>query len=207
LTCENRRQSHFTQPPARFTEATLIKTLEENGIGRPSTYAPIITTVIQRGYVERKQKLLVPTALGEVTSKLLKEQFSNIVDVAFTANMEQMLDRVEDGDADWVKALDGFYRDFETTLQTPRKICRPARESPDEETDVVCEQCGRNNGYQDRALRQVSGLPRSRSAKIQKKSCRRPAESARSAAARYWPKSLRRAAGITAARTIRNARS
>lgn len=136
---------HFTQPPPRYSEASLIKTLEENGIGRPSTYAPTITTILQRGYVERNQKLLVPTALGEVITKLLEEQFSSIVDVTFTAKMENDLDKVEVGKADWVKTLDAFYGDFEKTLKYAEEKMDGVRvKVPDEATDIVCELCGRN---------------------------------------------------------------
>ncbi|MBC8584382.1 type I DNA topoisomerase [Youxingia wuxianensis] len=136
---------HFTQPPARYTEASLIKTLEENGIGRPSTYAPTITTILARGYVEREGKALKPTALGEVTTKLMEEQFAKIVDVAFTANMEQNLDKVEEGTVDWQKMLEDFYDDFSKTLEQAEKNMDGTRvKVPDEETDVVCELCGRN---------------------------------------------------------------
>ena len=135
---------HFTQPPARYTEASLIKTLEENGIGRPSTYAPTITTILARGYVEREGKALKPTALGEVTTKLMEEQFSKIVDIDFTANMEKSLDEVEEGKESYTQVLDGFYGDFITTLETAEKNREGTRvKVPDEETDVVCELCGR----------------------------------------------------------------
>ncbi|MGN0592491.1 MAG: type I DNA topoisomerase [Ruminococcus sp.] len=136
---------HFTQPPARFTEASLIKTLEENGIGRPSTYAPTITTIISRLYVERDGKSLKPTVLGEVTTDLMKEHFHNIVDAAFTAKMESDLDEVEQGQRDWVSALDEFYGDFAKTLSEAEEKMEGKRvKVPDEETDIVCEQCGRN---------------------------------------------------------------
>ncbi|MEM1483922.1 type I DNA topoisomerase [Oscillospiraceae bacterium PP1C4] len=136
---------HFTQPPARFTEASLIKTLEENGIGRPSTYAPTITTILARGYVEREAKSLKPTALGEVTTKLMEEQFADIVDVTFTANMEKNLDEVEEGNIDYGKMLSDFYGNFIETLETAEKNMDGTRiKVPDEETDVVCELCGRN---------------------------------------------------------------
>ena len=102
---------------SRYTEATLIKTLEENGIGRPSTYAPTIGTILAREYVEREGKALKPTALGEVTTGLMEEQFPEIVDVDFTANMERQLDGVESGKADWVQTLDHFYDGFSKTLQ------------------------------------------------------------------------------------------
>ncbi|WP_343264624.1 type I DNA topoisomerase, partial [Ligaoa zhengdingensis] len=135
---------HFTQPPARFTEASLIKSLEENGIGRPSTYAPTITTILTRGYVERDAKVLKPTPLGEVTTQLMEEQFKDIVDVTFTANMEHDLDSVETGDTDWVKTLHKFYEGFSATLETAEKNMDGTRlKVPDEETDVVCELCGR----------------------------------------------------------------
>ena len=109
---------HFTQPPARFTEASLIKTMEENGIGRPSTYAPTITTIISRMYVERDGKQLKPTALGEVITDLMKDHFKHIVDAKFTAKMENDLDSVERGETNWVDTLDVFYKDFEGTCQS-----------------------------------------------------------------------------------------
>ena len=135
---------HFTQPPARFSEASLIKALEENGIGRPSTYAPTISTIIDRGYVERNAKILVPTALGETVTGLLREQFKNIVDVKFTAGMENSLDRVENGEDDLVKTLSNFYNDFDHVLKTAEKNMEGIRvKVPDEETEEVCELCGR----------------------------------------------------------------
>ncbi len=135
---------HFTQPPARYTEASLIKALEENGIGRPSTYAPTISTILDRGYVERNQKQLVPTALGETVNRLLKEQFKKIVDVKFTAGMESDLDRVEAGETNWVDTLSRFYGDFMDTLGKAEKEMEGVRvKVPDEETDIVCELCGR----------------------------------------------------------------
>ncbi len=141
---------HFTQPPARFTEASLIKTLEENGIGRPSTYAPTITTIISRAYVEREVKQLKPTALGEITTMLMKEHFSDIVDVAFTADMERSLDKVESGEIDWVKNLHEFYTPFEKTLKDAEVALDGVKLSvPDVETDVVCELCGRKMVIKD----------------------------------------------------------
>ena len=139
------KNQHFTQPPARYTEASIIKALEENGIGRPSTYAPTITTVIQRGYVERESKSLVPTQLGEVTTKLMEEEFSSIVNVDFTAEMETNLDKVEEGTADWVQTLSTFYTEFEKNLtEAEKKMEGMKLEVPDEVTDVICENCGRN---------------------------------------------------------------
>lgn len=135
---------HFTQPPSRYTEATLIKTLEENGIGRPSTYAPTITTILYRMYVEREGKQLRPTSLGEVTTQLMKEQFKQIVDVKFTAGMESDLDGVEQGKTDWVESLRNFYTDFDKTLKAAEEAMDGKRmRVPDEETDEVCEECGK----------------------------------------------------------------
>ena len=136
---------HFTQPPARYTEASLIKALEENGIGRPSTYAPTISTILTRLYVEREGKQLKPTSLGEVTTELMKEHFNRIVDVKFTADMENDLDSVEVGKKQWVDTLRDFYGTFDTTLKTAEEAMEGKRvKVPDEETDTICEECGRN---------------------------------------------------------------
>ncbi len=136
---------HFTQPPSRYTEATLIKTLEENGIGRPSTYAPTITTITSRMYVERDGKQLKPTVLGEVTTELMKDHFSNIVNAKFTANMETNLDDVERGEKDWKSTLKEFYEDFDSTLAKAEVAMEGKRvKIPSEETDVVCDMCGKN---------------------------------------------------------------
>ena len=136
---------HFTQPPARYTEAAIIKALEENGIGRPSTYAPTLTTVIQRGYVEREGKSLAPTQLGEVTNDLMENEFSSIVNVDFTAQMETNLDLVEEGREDWVQTLHSFYDEFAKNLeQAQQKMGDTRLEVPDEVTDIICENCGRN---------------------------------------------------------------
>jgi len=135
---------HFTQPPARYTEATLIKALEENGIGRPSTYAPTISTIINRLYVEKDGKALKPTGLGEVTTQLMKDHFKNIVDAKFTAGMEKNLDEVEMGKKDWVSTLEDFYGDFAKSLSDAEKAMDGKRiKVPDEETDEVCEVCGK----------------------------------------------------------------
>ena len=135
---------HFTQPPSRFTEASLIKTMEENGIGRPSTYAPTISTIISRMYVERDGKQLRPTALGEVTTDPMKDHFKHIVDAKFTAKMESDLDGVERGETNWVDTLDVFYKDFDKVLTKAEKAMEGKRvKVPDEETDVECDLCGR----------------------------------------------------------------
>jgi len=135
---------HFTQPPPRFTEATLIKALEENGIGRPSTYATIITTIIKREYVVRNAKLLSPTELGEATTGLLKERFPKIVNAKFTAQMETSLDEVEKGKEDYIKMLHEFYDDFEATLQKARGDMKDVKIQLEQDvTDIPCEKCGR----------------------------------------------------------------
>mgnify|MGYP001851960328 CR=1 FL=1 len=135
---------HFTQPPARYTEATLIKTMEENGIGRPSTYAPTISTLTSREYVEREKKALVPTALGEIITGLMKEMFQDIVDLKFTAKVESELDEVEAGQMQWVKVLEKFYKDFDKELQSAEKKLDGTRiKVPEQESDVICEKCGR----------------------------------------------------------------
>ncbi len=135
---------HFTQPPPRYTEATLIRELEENGIGRPSTYAPTLSTILQRGYVEREGKALKPTIVGETVTCLMKEQFGKIVDVKFTAEMEKELDEVEEGKTEWVGMMHHFYDDFTEMLQSAEKNMEGTKmKIPDEETDIVCELCGR----------------------------------------------------------------
>ena len=135
---------HFTQPPSRYTEASLIKALEENGIGRPSTYAATVGTILSRMYVERDGKQLRPTSLGEVTTTLMKDHFKQIVDVKFTAEMESDLDGVEQGKTDWVESLRKFYNGFEKTLSEAEKAMDGKRmRVPDEETDEVCEVCGK----------------------------------------------------------------
>ena len=141
---ERKPNQHFTQPPPRYTEATLIRELEENGIGRPSTYAPTLSTILQRGYVEREGKALKPTIVGETVTRLMKEQFGKIVDVKFTAEMEQELDEVEAGKTEWVGMMHHFYDDFTDMLQSAEKNMEGTKmKIPDEETDIVCELCGR----------------------------------------------------------------
>ena len=141
---ELKSEQKFTQPPARYTEATLIKALEENGIGRPSTYAPIITTIIDRGYVERDQKKLKPTLLGRAVDGLMLEQFPHIVDVDFSAQMEKNLDKVESGKADWHKTVDDFYQGFAASLEQAEKNMEGKKvKVPDEPSSEVCDLCGR----------------------------------------------------------------
>ena len=135
---------HFTQPPARYTEATLIKAMEEEGIGRPSTYATILTTIVKREYVQRNAKILYPTELGEAITKLLKERFPRIVNVKFTAQMESSLDDVGAGKADYIQILHTFYDDFEKTLAKAKDDMRDVKITLAEDvTDIPCEKCGR----------------------------------------------------------------
>ena len=133
---------HFTEPPARYTEASLVKMLEEKGIGRPSTYAPTITTILERRYVEKEKKILYPTELGRIVDKLLKDNFKDIVNVEFTAQMEEKLDDVAEGKVKWKAILEDFYPPFEKNLkEVEEKIGKV--EIKDEETNIPCEKCGR----------------------------------------------------------------
>lgn len=136
-------KQHFTQPPQRYTEATLVKILEEKGIGRPSTYAPIITTILARGYVEKDKKFLLPTELGRIINDLMKNHFKDIVDTQFTAQMEKKLDDVEEGSKKWVEIMKEFYTPFADVLKTAESEIGHI-EIPDEVTDILCEKCGRN---------------------------------------------------------------
>lgn len=136
-------EQHFTQPPARFTDASLIKTLEEIGVGRPSTYAPTLTTIQARHYVTKEAKNLYPTELGEVVNNIMKSYFSEIVDVDFTANMEKRLDEVENGHEEWKQIIRDFYPEFNDCVEDAREKLAKV-EIKDEVSDVICEKCGRN---------------------------------------------------------------
>lgn len=136
-------KQHFTQPPPRYTEATLVKTLEEQGIGRPSTYAPTIETILNRGYVAREQKQFIPTELGTIVVELLKAHFPDIIDVEFTANMEDKLDQVEDGEAEWQDVIGNFYESFHKVLVKAEQEIEEI-DLADEVTEEICEKCGRN---------------------------------------------------------------
>lgn len=140
---EIRKEQHFTEPPPRYTEASLVKSLEEKGIGRPSTYGPIIDTLKEREYVVVEDKKLVPTELGKLVVKILKEHFPNIVDIEFTANMEKQLDEIEAGRAKRIEVLEDFYSEFKPLLDKARETM-PRVEAPEEVSDVKCELCGRN---------------------------------------------------------------
>jgi len=137
------REQHFTQPPAHYTEASLVRTMEELGIGRPSTYAPTITTIISRHYVSREQKKLYITELGEVVNSMMVEAFPTIVDVNFTANVETLLDGVEAGKIEWKTIIRNFWPDFSDAVDHAEKELEEV-EIHDEVTDVICENCGRH---------------------------------------------------------------
>ena len=138
------KEQHFTQPPARYTEATLVKAMEEKGVGRPSTYAATVAVIQDREYVIKQDKRLTPTALGEVVTGLMLERFNDIIDVEFTANMESKLDAVEEGKQNWKALLADFYGDFSKELSDAEAALEGVRlKVPDEETDEICEVCGR----------------------------------------------------------------
>ena len=137
---------HFTQPPARYTEASLVRVMEEKGIGRPSTYAPTITTIIARGYVTRDQKRLYPTELGSMVNQMMTQYFADIVDTDFTAQMEEKLDHVEEGKADWKEVLRTFYPNFAATLAHAEQEVEKV-EFKDEPSDEICDKCGAQMVY------------------------------------------------------------
>ncbi|MBQ7572861.1 MAG: type I DNA topoisomerase [Clostridia bacterium] len=139
-------KQHFTQPPARYSDATLIEELEQKGIGRPSTYAPTIATIVSRGYVSRSKRQLVPTELGKVTTDIMKNNFRDIVDVDFTAGMEEELDEVEEGKLKWKKVIGDFYPKFNAELTEAEKNISKIQ-IKDEESDVICDKCGRKMVY------------------------------------------------------------
>ena len=136
-------EQHFTQPPAHYTEASLVKTMEELGIGRPSTYAPIITTIISRRYVAKEQKNLYVTELGEVVNNIMKQAFPSIVDVNFTATMEGLLDCVAAGTVKWKTVVSNFYPDLKRDVDAAEEELEKVA-IQDEVTDEVCDNCGRN---------------------------------------------------------------
>ncbi len=139
-------QQHFTQPPSRYTEASLVRTLEEKGIGRPSTYAPTITTILARGYVMRENKRLFPTELGRTVNAMMMEYFGPIIDIDFTAGLEDELDEVEEGEMDWRQVLREFYPPFESMLESAEEKIEKV-EIKDEPSDVVCDKCGAQMVY------------------------------------------------------------
>jgi DNA topoisomerase-1 len=133
----------FTEPPPRYTEASLVKTLEEKGIGRPSTYAPTITTILARNYIEKVQKQLMPTELGKVVNKLLVENFEDVINVKFTAEMEEEFDEIAEGKKNWKDTIRNFYNPFEIVVEKVEKELEHVK-LVDEVSDVICEKCGRN---------------------------------------------------------------
>ena len=140
-----KKEQHFTQPPARYTEATLVKAMEEKGVGRPSTYATIVSTIQDREYVNKVDKRLTPTALGEVVTGLMLERFNDIIDVEFTANMERRLDDVEEGRQEWKALMAEFYREFHQEMVDAEQALEGVRlKVPDEVTEEICEICGKN---------------------------------------------------------------
>ncbi len=151
-------KQNFTQPPSRYTEATLVRALEEKGIGRPSTYAPIISTIQERRYVEKEGKALKPTELGGIVNKMMKDNFSDIVDIEFTADLENKLDDIENGGKQWKKLLRDFYDPFEKTIEQADKTIERV-ELPVKESDVVCEKCGRTMVYKDGRFGQFLACP------------------------------------------------
>ncbi|MBE6958519.1 MAG: type I DNA topoisomerase [Ruminococcaceae bacterium] len=144
------KEQHFTQPPARYTEATLVKAMEEKGVGRPSTYASIVSTIQDREYVVKSDKRLEPTPLGEVVNGLMMERFTDIIDVEFTANMESQLDDVEAGTRKWKEVLGEFYQGFKKELADAEEALKGTRlKVPEEETEEICELCGRKMVIKD----------------------------------------------------------
>ena len=136
----------FTEPPPRYTEASLVKTLEEKGIGRPSTYSPTITTILERRYIEKEQKQLIPTELGKIVNKLLKENFANIMDIEFTANVENQIDNIAEGKEDWKKMIRDFYGPFEENVERVEKQLEHV-ELTEEVSNIPCDKCGRMMVY------------------------------------------------------------
>jgi len=136
-------KQHFTQPPSRYTEASLVKELEKQGIGRPSTYASIISTIVDRQYVALENRKIKPSELGMLITDLLVENFPKILDVGFTANLEEQLDKIEEGELNWVKSLSAFYQSFEQELERAAKEMRNVKQEREEITDEICEKCGK----------------------------------------------------------------
>src|SRR5690606_37820459 len=128
---------HFTQPPARYSEASLVKTLEELGIGRPSTYAPTISTILQRDYVEKKSNSLIPTELGFIVTEIMSENFKEIVDYTFTADMENNLDKIEDGEIEWQNIVKDFYSPLEESIE--KAVENIENVILEEKTDEICD--------------------------------------------------------------------
>ena len=196
-------KQHFTQPPAHYTEAALVKTLEELGIGRPSTYAPTISTIIARRYVSKENKNLYLTELGEVVNNMMKHSFPSIVDVNFTANMEGLLDMVEEGKVEWKSVIRNFYPDLDEAVKVAEKELESVK-IEDEVTDVVCEECGRNMVIKsDRMVVSLHALA-SRNAETQSHIWRRSVCLVRSVERKSCSARQRKAASTMDVKTTRN---
>ena len=192
-------KQHFTQPPAHYTEASLVKTLEELGIGRPSTYAPTISTIIARRYVAKENKNLYMTELGEVVNNIMKQSFTSIVDVNFTAYMEGLLDMIAEGKVEWKSVISNFYPDLNEAVEKAEKELETVK-IEDEVTDVVCEECGRNMVIMESSLH----VPDSRNAATPNRIWRRSELPARNAEKTLYCVRQRKADVITDVRIIRN---
>ena len=169
-------EQKFTQPPARYTEASLIKAMEETGVGRPSTYAPTISTILDREYVIKEGRYLRPTNLGVVVTTLMKERFTDIVDLKFTARMEENLDSVEKGIRDWRSLLEDFYGEFDASLQNAEKALEGERiKIPDEVSDEVCDVCGRQMVVKSGRFGRFFSLPGIPRVQLHKTACYRDA--------------------------------
>jgi DNA topoisomerase-1 len=158
---------HFTQPPARFNESSLIKELEEKGIGRPSTYAAILSTIIEKRYVRLLQAKFFPTELGELVNRLLVENFPDLMNIEFTAGMEALLDRIEDGEKKWIEVLNEFYTPFQSDLRRAMAVMTDIRKEGTP-TDISCEKCGRPMVIRfggKEAFLACSGYPRCKNSK------------------------------------------
>ncbi len=202
---EMKPDQHFTQPPARYTEASLVKTLEENGVGRPSTYAPTITTILARGYVGKEQKKLFPTELGEIVYTILEGYFEHIINVEFTASLEKRLDSVEEGSVPWKDVIRDFFPDFEKLVEKAEEEISKI-EIKDEETDIICDLCGRNMVIKMGKFGKFLACPGFPECRNTKPSLRRSKTyPARIAAAISLSRRPKRAEGIMAVRTILNA--
>lgn len=199
-------EQHFTQPPARYTEASLVKALEEKGIGRPSTYAPTISTILQRGYVSREKKRLYPTELGNVVNEIMSKSFPDIVDIQFTADMENRLDDVEAGKTDWKQVVTDFYGPFEKELEAAEAGIEKVKVE-DEVSDVPCEKCGAMMVYKMGRFGRFLACRASRNAGTRRRFSSISTRPAPSAAAGCWSAFPARDANSMAASIIPSASS
>ena len=196
-------KQHFTQPPAHYTEASLVKTLEELGIGRPSTYAPTISTIITRRYVAKENKNLYMTELGEVVNNIMKQSFASIVDVNFTAYMEGLLDMIAEGKVEWKSVISNFYPDLKEAVEKAEKELETVK-IEDEVTDVVCEECGRNMVIKYGPMESSLHVPDSRNAATPNRIWRKSELPARNVEKTLYCARQRKADVIMDVRIIRN---